>query len=139
MNTSTSSFHHILVLIGRIGFAALFLPSGIGKLVATGSAAGFIASKGLPLPQVLAIVSGVVEVVGALMLLAGWRTRWAALGLAAFTLFAAVLFHDYWAAPTAQVMFQRISFFKNLGIAGGLFVLAAFGPGRLSFEGRERG
>jgi uncharacterized membrane protein YphA (DoxX/SURF4 family) len=32
---------------------------------------------------------------------------------------------------------QQIQFLKNLSIAGGLFVLAAFGPGRLSLAPRS--
>ena len=132
-----SKFDHALVLAGRIALAAVFLPSGFGKLMASGATAGFIASKGLPLPQLLALGSGLVEVVCAAALLIGWRTRWAALALAGFTLLAAVLFHDFWAAQASQAMFQRLSFFKNLGIAGGLLVLAAFGPGRFSAEAQR--
>ena len=132
-----SKFDDTLVLAGRIGLTALFLPSGIGKLVAMGATAGFIASKGLPMPQVLALGAGVLEVMCSLALIAGWKTKWAALALVGFTLLSAVLFHNFWASEAAQVMFQRISFFKNLGVAGGLLVLAAAGPGRYALEARR--
>ena len=132
-----SKHDHVLALVGRIGLAAVFLPSGFGKLMASGATAGYIASKGLPLPQVLAVGTGLLEVVCALALLVGWRTKWAALALAVFTLVAAVLFHNFWAAEASQAMFQRLSFFKNLGIAGGLFILAAFGPGQFGVDARQ--
>lgn len=125
---------HLLALAGRIGIAVLFLPSGLGKLMSLGPTAGFIASKGLPAAPLLAGLSGALEVAAALALLLGWRTRWAALALAAFTLVAAVVFHDFWAAEGPQALFQRLSFFKNVGIAGGLLLLAASGPGRFALE-----
>ena len=49
----------------------------------------------------------------------------AALVLALFTLAAAVFFHNFWAMPAEQVMMQKISFFKNVGIVGGLLAFAA--------------
>lgn len=132
--TVMTSFDHALALCGRIGLAVLFLPSGIAKLTSLGPTAGFIASKGLPGASLLAGLSGGLEVLRALAVLLGWRIRWAALALAIFTLLAAVLFHDFWAAEGSQALFQRLSFFKNVGIAGGLLVLAASDPGRFALE-----
>lgn len=137
--TPVQSSNHTLNLIGRIALAVLFLPSGIGKLTAAAATAGFIASKGLPAPQLLAYATGAIEVLCALALLLGWHTRWAALALAALTLVAAIVFHDFWAAEGPQAMFQRLSFFKNVGIAGGLLVLAAAGAGRFAVVGRASG
>lgn len=127
-----------LLLAGRIGLAAVFLPSGIGKLLAMGAATGYIASKGLPMPGVLAGGAAVLEIAAALALLAGWRVKWAAFALAAFTLLAAVLFHDFWALEGMQAMLQRQAFFKNIGIVGGLLVLAAVGAGRFHIPFGQR-
>lgn len=120
---------HRLLLAGRVGLAAVFLPSGIGKLFGLAAVSGYIASKGLPFPMQLAIGAAVLEIAAGLSLLAGWRVKWAALALAAFTLLAAVLFHDFWVLEGMQAMLQRQSFFKNVGIVGGLLVLAAVGGG----------
>jgi putative oxidoreductase len=128
-----------LALAGRILMAALFLPSAWAKLANLAGTAGFIASKGLPMPMLLGAGAAALEIGAALALVAGWRTRWAALALAGFTLLAGVLFHDFWALPDAMAMAQRQAFFKNLGIAGGLLVLAAMGPGRLSLDARRAG
>ena len=116
-------------LAGRVMMAALFIPSGFSKLAGFQGTVGYIASKGLPLPQLGAVAAIVVELLVAAALLLGWRTRWAALILVLFTLAAAVLFHDYWAVPPEQKMMQAINFWKNVAIAGGLLFVAAHGPG----------
>ena len=116
-------------LAGRVMMAALFIPSGFSKLAGFQGTVGYIASKGLPLPQLGAVAAIVVELLVAAALLLGWRTRWAALILMLFTLAAAVLFHDYWAVPPEQKMMQAINFWKNVAIAGGLLFVAAHGPG----------
>ena len=126
----------ILTLLGRILIAALFVPAGFAKIGGFAGTAGYIASVGLPLPQVGAAIAVIVELGLGLLLLAGWRTRWVSLVVAAFTVVAAVFFHNYWAAPAEQVMMQQINFFKNLAIAGGLLFIAAFGPGRISLDAR---
>ena len=98
--------------------------------------AGYIASKGLPMPEVGAVLAILAELGCGILLLIGFKTRWAALALAVFTLAAVFFVHNYWAVPAEQVMAQRINFNKNLAIAGGLLLLAAFGAGAFSVDGR---
>ena len=131
-------FDAALALAGRIGLVALFLPSGLGKLANPAGVAGFIASKGIPMADLVGVAAAGLEIAASLALLAGWKTRWAALALAAFTVLAGLLFHDFWAAAAVQRMAQQQAFFKNLGIAGGLLLLAALGPGPLSFDASRR-
>ncbi|TWO72910.1 DoxX family protein [Caenimonas sedimenti] len=127
-----------LALAGRVGLVALFLPAGIGKLANLAGVTALIASKGLPFADAVAVATAGFEILASLAVLAGWKTRWAALALAAFTVLAGLLFHDFWAAAAAQRMAQQQAFFKNLGIAGGLLLLAALGPGMLSIDARRR-
>jgi len=125
-------------LAGRVMMAALFMPSGFSKLAGFQGTVGYIASKGLPLPQLGAVAAIGVELLVAAALLLGWRTRWAALILMLFTLAAAVLFHDYWAVPPEQKMMQAINFWKNVAIAGGLLFVAAHGPGPYAVDREGR-
>lgn len=125
-------------LIGRILLAALFIPAGIGKIGGFAGTVGYIASQGLPLPQVAAVVAIIIEVGVAAALLLGWRTRWAALILALFTLASAFVFHNFWAMPADQQMMQSIQFWKNLAIVGGLLFVAAHGAGAFALD-RSRG
>jgi putative oxidoreductase len=134
-----SNLQNPLALIGRLLLAYLFIPAGVGKLGAGfAGTVGYIASKGLPMPEVLAALAILVEVGAGVALLIGFKTRWAALLLALFTLGAAVFFHNYWGVPAEQQMMQKLMFNKNLGIAGGLLVMAALGGGALGLDGRRQ-
>jgi putative oxidoreductase len=125
------------ILIARILLALMFVLAGFGKLTGLEGTAGYIASKGLPLPMVLAAATGVLELVAGIMLIVGWQARWAALALALFTLLASVLFHNYWAMPAEQQMMQQLMFMKNLAISGGLLAIFGFGAGALSLDARR--
>ena len=127
----------IPVLIARLLLAVMFLLGGIGKFAGLDGTAGYIASVGLPAPQLLAVGAGLLEVVGAVLLIVGWQARWAALALAGFTLLASFLFHNYWTLPADQQMMQQLMFMKNLAITGGLLAVFAFGAGSLSLDQRR--
>ena len=131
MNAKTND---TVVLIGRILLAVMFIISGFGKITGFDGTVGYIASKGLPLPQIVAIGTILVEVGGGIMLAVGYKARWAGLALAIFTLLAGIIFHNFWAAEAAQKMAQQINFMKNIAISGGMLMVFAFGPGRLSVD-----
>jgi putative oxidoreductase len=133
-----TSMQNPLALVGRILLALLFIPAGLSKIGGFDGTVGYIASVGLPLANVAAIIAIIVEVGAGAALLIGWQARWAALALAVFTLVAAVAFHNFWAMPAEQVMIQQIMFFKNLAIIGGLLGVMAWGAGALSVDGRKR-
>ncbi|HTJ06396.1 MAG TPA: DoxX family protein [Caldimonas sp.] len=134
MSTPTQN---ITVLAGRILLGLLFLVSGFGKIAGFDGTVGYISAQHLPLPALAAVLTIVVEVGGGIALVTGLWTRQAALALAGFTLLTAFIFHAFWSAPDAATTMQQIQFLKNLSIAGGLFVLAAFGPGRISLAARR--
>jgi putative oxidoreductase len=131
MNPNTQN---LAVLAGRILLAVIFILSGFGKITGFEGAVGYIASKGLPMPQVVAALTIVVELGGGILLAIGYKARWAALALAIFSLLAALIFHNFWAVEAAQKMGQQINFLKNLAITGGMLMVFAYGPGRYSVE-----
>ena len=132
-----SSLQNTFALIGRLLLAYFFIPSGIGKIGGFAGTVGYISSKGLPMPELGAVLAIVVEVGVAAMLLVGFQTRWAALILSVFTLAAGLLFHNYWGVPADQAMMQTLLFNKNLAIAGGLLAFAAFGAGAFSLDAKR--
>lgn len=127
-----------LTLTGRLLLALLFLPAGLMKIGGFAGTVGYIASKGLPMPALGAVIAIAVEVLGALALLAGFGTRVAALVLAVFTVAASVIFHAYWAVPAEAQMVQQLMFFKNIAVVGGLLVLAAHGAGGWSLDAKRQ-
>lgn len=124
-----------LSLIGRIALAAIFVWSGSGKITGFSDTAGYIASKGLPLPAVLTAITIFVELGLGLAIVIGWKTRIAALLIALWLIPTSFLFHNFWSAPAADAMMQQINFMKNVSIFGGMLLLIAFGPGRYSVDG----
>ena len=134
-----NSLQNPLSLVGRLLIAVMFLLAGISKIGAFAGTSGYIASKGLPMPDVVAALTIAIEIGGSLLLILGFCTRWAALALAGFTLRAAVIFHNYWTMPAAQQTVQQIMFMKNIAIVGGLLTIAAWGAGALSMDAKRTG
>jgi putative oxidoreductase len=132
-----NGYQNPTVLVGRILLGLIFVLSGTGKIFGFDGTVGYIAAKGLPLPQIVAILTIVIELGGGLALVFGFFTRPAAFVLAAFTILAALIFHNFWAADAAMRMSQQTNFMKNLSIAGGMLVLAVFGPGALSLDAKQ--
>ena len=126
-----------LVIVGRVLLALMFIYAGFGKLTNLEGTAGYIASGGLPMASVLAVVVGLLELLGGLAIAVGLRARWAALALGLFTLAASVLFHKFCAVPADQAFVQQLMFMKNLSVAGGLFIVAALGAGPVSVDARR--
>jgi putative oxidoreductase len=129
---------HYGPLAGRVLMAAIFVKSGLGKIAGFGGVAGYMASKGMPLPELLLVGAILIEVGGGLMLIAGWQARWAALAIIAFTIPATLIFHNFWAVDPAQVQNQTNHFFKNVAIIGGMLYVMAFGAGPLSVDDRGK-
>lgn len=127
--SSASTIQKVSELAGRIFLAAIFLLSGLGKIGAYAGTAAYMTSVGVPgalLPAVIA-----TEVLGAIAIIVGWKTRITALLMAGFTLLAGVLFHSNFGDQI-----QMIMFLKNVAISGGLLLLAANGAGALSLDRR---
>jgi len=116
-------------LAGRVLLAAMFLLSGIGKISGYAGTQGYMESMGVPgalLPLVIAL-----EIVGAIAVIVGLRTRLAAAGLAVFTLAAGFIFHG------GADQMQQIMLFKNVAVAGGFLLLVARGAGDWSLDARR--
>jgi putative oxidoreductase len=87
----------------------------------------YMASKGLPFPEILLPITILVLFLGGLSVLLGYKTQIGALLLIGFLIPATLIFHGHFPE-------QEIDFFKNLGLIGGLLMLISFGPGQFSLE-----
>ena len=132
-----NTFQNPLSLLGRVLLALLFVPAGFGKIAGFAGTVGYIASKGVPVPELAAAAAIGVEVGLGLLLLVGLQTRWAALGIALFTLVITFIFHNFWAVPVEQMVMQQQAFFKNIAVVGGLLTVAAWGAGAWSLDAKR--
>lgn len=115
----------IVLLVGRILFAALFILSAVGHLTQTEYMAGYARSKGLPFAKLNVIASGVVFLLAGLAIALGVYGDIASLVIAAILVPTALVFHTFWKEtdPQAKAMTQ-IMFNKDIALAGAALALA---------------
>jgi putative oxidoreductase len=126
-------------LIGRILLALIFVLSGLSKITGFGMTAGYMAHAGIPGNLVYPglILSILVELGCGLLVMIGFKARWAALAIFLFLIPVTLLFHVAGyrhAATPMEAMTQQIMMMKNLSMMGGMLLLAAMGPGGLSVD-----
>jgi putative oxidoreductase len=116
----------VLVLIGRILFSALFIGSAYGHLTQTAGMAEFAKAKGVPSARLAVLGSGVMILVGGLMVLLGVWYDLGALFLVVFLVPTALLMHAFWreSDPQARQM-EIVNFMKDIGLAGASLMLFA--------------
>jgi putative oxidoreductase len=142
--SNTAGADDVALLLGRICLIALFLPSGITKLLNYGRFASSLAARTLPFgihlpfPELFAVLAVAIEVGGPLLLLFGIQTRWVALTMIAFVIMATLISHRYWEMEEQLRRVNSSSFYKNIGVVGGLLCLYVSGAGQLSWEGWRR-
>lgn len=124
----------VILLIGRILLSGIFLRSGFGKLTNLDATATSMASRHLVAPFFFAVLAGLVEFFGSALVLLGFKTRYAALLMALFTLCAAFIGHPFWSVAPADYTNQLNHFLKDITIIGGFLVLFVAGPGALSID-----
>lgn len=133
MNTTIDNKNTVLPFVGRILLATIFIVSGLGKIAAPEATQGYIASVGLPAPLLGYLAAIAIELGGGALLVAGYRTRVVAAGLAVFSIVSALIFHHALGDQN-----QLFHFLKNLAMAGGLIQVAAFGAGTFSIDNRKQ-
>ena len=114
------------MLIGRIVFAVLFLASGFGHLAQTDAMAEYAESMGVKPAKLLVILSGVLIIVGGVMVAAGIWADLGALLLVAFLIPTALLMNPFWKYEGEQQQMEMANFMKNLSLAGAALALFGF-------------
>ena len=127
-NKAARSLDSATLLFARVAIAPLYLYSGVGKVLAFSTTAGRLGGAD-GFGSVLAAGAIAVELGCGAALLLGLFVRQAAVALICFTIVATLMFHNFWAAPEAQTVMQTINFLKNLGLIGGLALVAYHGAG----------
>ena len=109
---------NLIDLIGRILISAIFLISAYNKIFSIDGSMSWM--EGFGVPGFLLYPAIALEIILPLCIIIGYQARIAAGLLAIFCLATAFIFHLDFIDPI-----QKISFLKNIGLAGGfLFILA---------------
>jgi len=127
-----ATWQDFLLLAGRVLIGWIFISSGFRKLM---DISGFVAT--MPrrdLPAFLGYIAPFVEFFGGVLLVAGLATRYAALVMLLFMLFATFSSHRYWNYPEAQQANQNSHFWKNISMTGGIVLLFITGAGRYALD-----
>lgn len=124
-----------VLLTGRILFAFLFIISAFGHFSA--QSIGYAASQGLPMANILVPLSGIVELLGAISIILGYKARLGAWLLVLFLVPVTFTMHKFWTI-TDPVMHQMdmVMFMKNISMTGAALILAYFGSGELSIDNK---
>lgn len=124
-----------LAPLGRILFAAVFLASVPGHF--TGPTIAMAHEHGVPFAEIAVPFSGVLEAIGATMIVLGYRARIGAWLLVLFLVPVTLMMHNFWAVPDPLgQQLQQVMFMKNISLIGGALLIAHFGAGPLSLDAR---
>lgn len=118
-----------VMLIGRVLVSSIFVMSGISKIGNFSGTSQFMASKGLPASDFLLVMTILIEVLGGISIIFGYKAKWGAWALFVFMIPVTLVFHTNFADQN-----QMIHFLKNISMMGGLLYIAAAGSGPLSLD-----
>jgi putative oxidoreductase len=120
---------HFAALLGRALLCAIFLLSGVGKLIAWDQTAQMMENQGMVAVPFLLAGAIAFELGGGLLLLLGLWARLGAFVLLVFLVPTTLVFHSFWTYEGEQYREQMVHFMKNLAIMGGLLTVFAEGAG----------
>jgi putative oxidoreductase len=116
-------------VIARTLLTALFLQSGIGKILGFEGTRDLMASVGIPLTSIVLVFTIAFLIIGSLMVIFGFKARIGAILLLAFLIPATLVFHNPIGNPG-----ELNSFLRNLSLTGGLLMVLAYGAGAISID-----
>lgn len=121
----TMAYEQQLLMAGRVLLGGYFAFTGLNHFMSSEEMAGWIASKGLPEPEVVNYLVGGMLLLAGLGVIAGAApvVSWGALTL--FLLVGTVLFHNFWDMEGEERQNQMTHFLKNVGLLGGVLLLGA--------------
>lgn len=115
----------VVLVIGRILFALMFVNGGLAHFKNVEAMSGYAAFKKVPMAKQSVLASGLLLALGGLSVILGVYADLGALVLAVLLIAMAVMMHDFWRADAQSKQMEMISFFKNISMAGAAIVMFA--------------
>lgn len=149
MEKKVTGIQKLIAFFGRIAFSAIFLLSGVNKILNWDATEQHLVNQMLdvlsksyhqpwaqslldtllPLAPTLLLIATIVELGGGLLIFLGLQVRLGAFMLVLFLIPTTFFFHNFWSLEGSDAEHQLIHFMKNLSIFGGGLTLLAFGKG----------
>ena len=127
--------YHVFDLVGRLLLSAIFIFEAIDSIMYAEQTKTTMADYGiLWKPDLLLYLSIVMLVVGALMLLIGYRVKFGVWLLLLYWIPVTCIVYSFWNDPVEIQRLNAIFFMRNIAIAGGLLIVAAHGAGKYSIK-----
>ncbi|HEY2374738.1 MAG TPA: DoxX family protein [Gemmatimonadaceae bacterium] len=140
MRPSTSSIRFgLLPLIARVLVTLEFMVAVNGKIFDWSGQAAYMKFKGMSFVTPLLAGALAIEAIGSILLLLGFRARAAAAVLFVYLGIVSVRLHAFWNGTGMAAASNQTEFFKNLGMMGGLLMIAVYGAGVWSIDARLSG
>jgi putative oxidoreductase len=135
--TSASAVSGAITLLGRVLFGLIFLMSGPRHFLR--STIAYAASQGVPMASISVPFSGLLAIVGGLLILLGYRARIGGWLIALFLIGITPMMHNFWAVSDPMMhQMQMIMFMKNMSMLGGALLISQFGSGPWSLDARSK-
>src|ERR1700722_3942559 len=134
---SSSSSAGIIVFLGRLLFALIFIMSGPRHFMSQTIA--YAAAQGVPMASIAGPRSGLLAILGGLSILLGYRARIGAWLIALFLIGVTPMLHKFWGVTDPMMhQMQFIMFMKNVSMLGGALLISQLGSGPWSLDARGR-
>jgi putative oxidoreductase len=128
--------------ISRVLISAVFIVFGyiqlthIGNYIANPAVVKVAGMTGVLSPTVIAYLVMAINLVGGILILVGYQTRWTSIVLIVFVVFTLIFVHNFWTMEGPARIGNQVNFYKNLVIIGALLLLIIHGPGSCSLQHR---
>ena len=120
----SQKLNNILYASGRVLLGVYFLLPGLGKIFTYSDNLILLASKGVPLSVISLPLTILIEISLGLFLIFGKYVRVSSLILFALTILINIFIHDFWNLSGDIQAHEAQNFYKNMGVAAGLLILA---------------
>ena len=120
----SQKLNNIMHASGRVLLGIYFLLPGLGKIFTYSDNLILLASKGVPLSVISLPLTILIEIGLGLFLIFGKYVRVSSFILFALTILINIFIHDFWNLSGDIQAHEAQNFYKNMGVAAGLLILA---------------
>tara|TARA_B100001769_G_scaffold194562_1_gene155047 strand:+ start:71 stop:457 length:387 start_codon:yes stop_codon:yes gene_type:complete len=115
----------LMMVVGRVLLGIYFLLPGLGKILTYSDNIILLTSKGVPLTPIALPLTILIEVILGAMLIFDRYIKMSSMILFALTLLINIFIHDFWNLSGVMQSHEAQNFYKNIGVAAGLLILAS--------------